>query len=237
MERERLILDHLQICKAVALRIQRMLPVQFELDDLIHEGVFGLIDAANKYDLNRQVEFSSYARHRIRGAILDSIRELDFASRGLRDRCKKMNAITGKLGNELLRDPTEDEIAERLEISVANLRKLRFDAQSLTHMSTNRINPGDNTEVELEFPNREETQPDYMLSRVEMHAALDKAMKPLPPRQQQVIRAYYSGAKTIKEIGDWLRVTECRVHQLHQSALARMQTQLRASGVHSGRAF
>jgi len=119
----------------------------------------------------------------------------------------------------------------------AQLRKLRFDAHSLGHVSTTYSCPADDNVMEHEFPSRPETRPDNMFARVQMQAVLDKAMKPLRPRQQQVVLAYYSGQKTMKEIGHSLGINESRVSQLHKAALARMQTELRAQGVHSGGAF
>jgi RNA polymerase sigma factor for flagellar operon FliA len=235
-DRDGWILENLSICKAIALRIQKTVPGQVELDDLIQAGVLGLIDAAEKYDPTKQVEFSSYARHRIRGAILDSLRELDFASRDLRRRWKKMEAATGELRNTLHRDPTESEIAEWLNIGIEELRILKCEAQSASYVSTQYTSAEGET-VEQEFIGPEETRPDNVFCQAEMRAALDKAMKPLPPRQQQVVTAYYSGQKTMKEIGDWLGITECRVSQLHKSALVKMETVLRANGVHSGGAF
>jgi len=118
VERDRVILDHLKICKAIAHQIQKTVPVHVELEDLIHAGVLGLLDAADKYNPSKQVQFSSYAKHRIRGAILDSLRKLDFASRDLRRRWKKAEAITRELCTALQRDPTEEEIAERLHIHI-----------------------------------------------------------------------------------------------------------------------
>jgi RNA polymerase sigma factor for flagellar operon FliA len=236
-ERDRLILEHLNICKSMALRIQRTVPAQVELDDLIHAGVLGLMDAADKYDAAKGVAFASYASHRIRGAILDSLRELDLASRDLRRRCRKMDAVTDDLYKTLHRAPSEEEIAERLNVSVAELRKLRFEAHSVTHVSTCYVSPVDDSLIERDVPAGLETQPDNMLAQLQMQSALDKAMKPLRPRQLQVVAAYYSGNKTMKEIATSMGIVESRVSQLHKSALAKMQTELRASGVHSGGAF
>src|SRR5437868_4947896 len=109
-ERNLRILDHVASCKAIATQIQRRLPGDVELDDLIQAGMLGLMDAADKYEPSRQVEFSSYAKHRIRGAILDSLRELDFASRDLRRRSKMMDAAASQLSHELQRNPAEEEV-------------------------------------------------------------------------------------------------------------------------------
>src|ERR1700730_9249179 len=109
--RDRIILEHLPLVKAIAVRVHENLPVHVDLDDLVHAGVLGLFDAATKYNPEKQVAFSSYAKHRIKGAILDSLRQLDWASRDLRRRHKQVEAATRELASTLQRTPTEAEIA------------------------------------------------------------------------------------------------------------------------------
>src|SRR5271169_6551409 len=116
--RDRIVLDHLPLVKAIAIRVHENLPVHVDLDDLVHAGVLGLFDAASKYNADKQVAFSSYAKHRIKGAILDSLRQLDWASRDLRKRQKLVEAITRELSDKLKRAPTEAEIAEKLGIGI-----------------------------------------------------------------------------------------------------------------------
>src|SRR6266700_8408911 len=108
-ERDRLVLEHLPLVRAIAVRVYENLPVHVELDDLVHAGVLGLFDAASKYDNNKQVTFKGYAKHRIKGAILDSLRDMDWASRDLRKRQKQVDSITRDLGVLLGRVPTENE--------------------------------------------------------------------------------------------------------------------------------
>src|ERR1700682_1621730 len=112
--RDRVVLEHLPLVKAIAVRVHENLPVQVELDDLVHAGVLGLFDAASKFNPDKQVAFSSYARYRIKGAILDSLRQLDWASRDLRRLHKRVEAATRELQATLQRTPTEAEIAEKL---------------------------------------------------------------------------------------------------------------------------
>ncbi|HOK47564.1 MAG TPA: sigma-70 family RNA polymerase sigma factor, partial [Bryobacteraceae bacterium] len=106
-ERDRLILEHLPLVKAIAVRVHENLPVHVDLDDLVHAGILGLFDAAEKYRPEKNVAFSSYAKHRIKGAILDSLRQLDWASRDLRRRHKQVEAVTRELSAALQRNPTE----------------------------------------------------------------------------------------------------------------------------------
>ena len=118
--RDEIVLEHLSLVKAIAIRVHENLPVHVDLDDLIHAGVLGLFDAATKYDPDKKVVFQSYAKHRIKGAILDSLRQLDWASRDLRKRQKQLEAVTRDLTAQLGRAPTEMEIAEGAGVRPSN---------------------------------------------------------------------------------------------------------------------
>jgi len=236
-QRERLILDHCGIAKAIALQIHKTLPEYVDLDDLIQVGLMGLMDAAKKYDPAKNVEFSCYAKYRIRGAILDGLRKLDIASRDQRRLLKRVDTARHELRATLQRDPTETEIAERLNTDVARLRKIMCVVNAAGEISTSYSSPQDEKPLQHECEGRPDTRPDYMFSRVQLRGALEKAMKQLRPRQQQVVHAYYSEQKTMKEIACSLGINESRVSQLHKAALANMQTQLLAHGVQSCGAF
>src|SRR5947209_9652416 len=116
--RDQIVLENLSLVKAIAIRVHENLPVHVDLDDLIHAGILGLFDAATKYDVDKGLPFSSYAKHRIKGAILDSLRQLDWASRDLRRRHRQMEAAARDLSTELQRSPTEQEIADKLGVEV-----------------------------------------------------------------------------------------------------------------------
>src|SRR4029079_18557884 len=113
-QRDQIVLDHLPLVKAIAIRVHENLPVHVDLDDLIHAGVMGLFDAVTKYDGAKNVAFHSYAKHRIKGAILDSLRQLDWASRDLRRRQKQVEGATRELASKLGRNPTESEVAKKM---------------------------------------------------------------------------------------------------------------------------
>src|SRR5690242_19080571 len=125
--RDRVVLEHVPLVKAIAVRVHENLPVHVDLDDLVHAGILGLFDAASKFNPDKQVVFSSYAKHRIKGAILDSLRQLDWASRDMRRRHKQLEAVTRDLAAELQRTPTEAEIAERLGVDVDRWRQMMVD--------------------------------------------------------------------------------------------------------------
>ena len=160
----------------------------------------------------------------------------DFTSREVRRWSKVMEGVVSQLANALQRNPTEEEIAGRLGIPVDELQRLRLEAQSIRHVSTSFVNPADDVEGELDFPSEQQT-PDRVCIQAQTLAALGEAMKPLPPRQHQVVMDYYVGEKSMREIGDSLGISESRVGQLHKSALARMGTALRASGICNAAAF
>src|SRR5664279_1457103 len=129
-KRDRVVLDHLPLVRAIAVRVHENLPVHVEVDDMVHAGILGLFDAADKFDPEKQVVFSSYAKHRIKGAILDSLRQLDWASRDLRRRHKQLEAATRALSAELQRMPTEAEIAGRLGVDVDRWRQMMLDLRN-----------------------------------------------------------------------------------------------------------
>src|SRR3954449_13001467 len=130
-ERDQVVLDHLPLVKAIAVRVHENLPVHVDLDDLIHAGVLGLFDAATKYDPDKQVAFSSYAKHRIKGAILDSLRQSDWASRDLRRRHKQVEAVVRDLTALLGRAPTDAEIAGKLGVDAERWRQMQIDLRNV----------------------------------------------------------------------------------------------------------
>ena len=237
VDRDQCVLDHLGLARIVAFRVGQTLPVHFELDDLVHAGILGLLDAAQKYDASRRVNFRSYAKYRIRGAILDSLRQLDTASRDLRRRWKLIESARRELLGLLKRDPTEDEIAEHLQMDIGSLRKTLFEIRSVGEISNRAPSSWHEGSNEHEFESAPELQPDAMCSMAEMREALAEAMSLLRPRQRQVLRLYYGEQQTMKQIGLALGVNESRVSQLHRSALSKMRVELEARGVYSEKAF
>src|SRR5271168_1119775 len=162
--RDRVVLEHLPLVKAIAVRVHENLPVHVDLDDLVHAGILGLFDAANKYNPDKQVAFSSYAKHRIKGAILDSLRQLDWASRDLRRRHKQVEAATRDLQASLQRTPTEAEIALKLGVDVDRWRQMMVDLRSVGLISASSRAPEHDDLPAPDFPSKPETQPDNMCS-------------------------------------------------------------------------
>lgn len=236
-KRDHIVLEHLPLVRAIAVRVHANLPVHVDLDDLVHAGVLGLFDSANKYNTDKQVAFSSYAKHRIKGAILDSLRQLDWASRDMRRRQKQVEAATNDLSGTLQRAPTEAEVAEKLGVDVERFRTMML---YLPNGGVASASTRSNENEELpppDFPAKPETHPDSICAGEELRSVLGAAMKTLPERYHKVVVLYYTNEMTMKEIGVVLGVNESRVSQIHKSALEKMAATLQDSGITSSRAF
>jgi len=234
--RDRIVLDHLTLVKAIAIRVRESLPVHVDVDDLVHAGVLGLFDAVNKYDSGKKVEFRVYAKHRIRGAILDSLREQDWASRDLRKRQKQADLAAHGLAVKLGRTPTEAEIAGEMGLEVDKWRRIQMELRSAS-VATQPVQKDGERDILQEFPAARDTQPDTMCAHKELQGTLKRAMKALPDRYQKVVFLYYTNDMTMKEIGDVLGVNESRVSQIHKTALQKMQGMLEAEGISSVSVF
>jgi RNA polymerase sigma factor for flagellar operon FliA len=235
--RDRVVLDHLPLVKAIAVRVHENLPVHVDLDDLVHTGILGLFDAASKFDPEKQVAFSSYAKHRIKGAILDGLRQLDWASRDMRRRHKQVEAATRDLAALLQRNPTEAEVAEKLGMDPERWRTMMLDLRNVGLISAStRANENEDLPAP-DFPSKPETHPDSICAREQLRDVLGVAIKALPERYQKVVMLYYTSEMTMKEIGGILGINESRVSQIHKSALEKMQVVLEANGISSPQAF
>lgn len=236
-QRDRVVMDNLPLVKAIAVRVHESLPVHVDLDDLIHAGIIGLFDAAAKYNPDKQVAFSSYAKHRIKGAMLDSLRQLDWASRDLRRRHKQVENAIRELTGELQRTPTEQEVADRLGVDQERWRQMMLELRNTGLVSySTRANDNDDLPAP-DFPGKPETQPDSMCAHSEMRTVLMQAMETLPIRYRKVVVLYYTNEMTMKEIGGVLGINESRVSQIHKSALEKMAAVLQHNGITSCQMF
>jgi len=236
--RDRTVIENLPLVKAIAIRVHETLPVHVDLDDLIHAGVLGLFGAVEKYDASKSVSFQAYAKHRIKGAMLDSLRQLDWASRDLRKRQKQADEVTRDLSTKLGRTPAENEVAREMGISVDRWRRI-----SMALSNVGLVQPGSSRDSDqerdyiAEFPATPEFRPDRMCERRQLRSTLDRAIAVLPERYQKVVFLYYTNDLTMKEIGDVLGVNESRISQIHKTALRRMAAALESEGIHSASAF
>jgi RNA polymerase sigma factor for flagellar operon FliA len=235
--RDRVVLEHLPLVKAIAVRVHENLPVHVDLDDLVHAGILGLFDAATKFNPEKQVVFSSYAKHRIKGAILDSLRQLDWASRDMRRRHKQVEAATRDLASELKRNPTEAEVAQKLGIDQNRWRSMMLDLRNVGLVSASTRSSENEDLPAPDFHSKPETHPDHICAREQLRSMLGVAIQTLPERYQKVVSLYYTGEMTMKEIGNILGINESRVSQIHKAALEKMAVALESNGITSSQAF
>lgn len=235
--RDQLITEHLHLVNSIAVHMQRSMRVHVEVDDLVHAGMMGLFEAATKFDAEKEVNFSSYAKHRIRGAILDSLRQLDFASRDLRKRLKLVQTTTQELAAKLHREPTEEEVALAMGMDTRKWQALMVDSRTVSAASATLSRAEREDERFPEVPCAASEIPDHLFAKREMRRRLSTALQVLPTRHQQVVQMYYDHEMTMKEIGEALGINESRVSQIHKSALSRMQVVLTSAGVASSSAF
>src|SRR5437588_852939 len=230
--RDQIVLDHLPLVKTIAIRVHESLPVHVDLDDLIHAGVLGLFDAVIKYDNSKNVVFHAYAKHRIKGAILDSLRQMDWASRDLRRRQKQVESVTRDLAGKLGRTPHDLEVAAEMGLDMNRWRRMQMELRTVGVVSATP-NPDQERERPMEFASEPDSRPDRMCERRELKSTLARAICKLPERYQKVVFLYYTNELTMKEIGDVLGVNESRVSQIHKTALQKMAGVLQSEGIHS----
>ncbi|MFY9907769.1 MAG: FliA/WhiG family RNA polymerase sigma factor [Terriglobales bacterium] len=227
-ERERILMEQLPQVRYIARRIHERLPRHVPFEDLVHAGVIGLIDALNKFDLSKHVQFSSYAKFRIRGAILDSLRELDWSPRELRRKGRLVDSVYCDLSGKLGRAPNENEIAQEMGINLAELQALLAELDGLELGSLRVESPRDGKEENLtdHIPSKPEDTPFFQCLRSEMKHLLTAAISELPEKEQRVLALYYYEELTMKEVGVALGIGESRVSQIHSLAMTRLRARL-----------
>ncbi|MDA3732613.1 FliA/WhiG family RNA polymerase sigma factor [Niameybacter massiliensis] len=219
--KQALIEHYVYLVKLVAGRLSIYLNHYVDLDDLLSYGVIGLIDALDKFDSAKNVKFETYASLRIRGAILDEIRKLDWVPRSLRKKQKDLNKVYFELENKLGRTPTDDEIANTLQMTKEDYYGLLQD--------TNIANLVFIEDYELQassVKDEKNDMPDEYMEKQEIMLKLKEALDELPEREKRVITFYYFEELTLKEISNILEVSESRVSQLHTKGVSRLKVKL-----------
>ena len=234
-EEERIMVEHLPIVRYIARRIHERLPQHVEMEELVSAGVLGLMDAFQKFDPAKKVQFRSYAQFRIRGAILDSLRTLDWSPRDLRRKGRAieqaMRALTARIG----RTPSEQEVAAELQMDLGDYQQLLGELKGLEIGTLHLERSEDSGEEELAYvPNRPEDDPLFRCLQGEMKQRLAEAIGDLPERERLVMALYYYEEMTMKEIGLTLGVVESRVSQIHASAVLHLRTMLADLAAKSG---
>jgi RNA polymerase sigma factor for flagellar operon FliA len=222
--RDQLILDHLPQVKLIARRIHERLPVSVSLDDLISTGVLGLIAAIDRYDSSHEVKLKTYAEYKIRGAILDSLRGLDWAPRQQRKRAKQIEAAIAVLEQELQRTPNEEEIAVHLSLSIAQYQEWLSEIRGLTLGSLeNAGNEEEGCDLLRYLADTDEQWPYQIVERAELERLLAGAIEKMPPLEKTVLSLYYYEEMTLREIARIVEVHESRISQLKSQAILRLR--------------
>jgi RNA polymerase sigma factor FliA len=227
-EQERVLLEHLPTVRFLARRIHERLPQHVDLEDLVSAGVVGLMDAFSKFDPEKKVQFRSYAQFRIRGAILDSLRTLDWSPRELRRKGRAVEEAIRVLTQRMGQAPGEAEVAVEMALSLVEYQQLLGDLKGLEigtlHMQRNE----DSGEEELAYiPGKPNDDPLFHCLRGELEGRLSGAISELPDRERLVMTLYYYEEMTMREIGLALGVVESRVSQVHASAVVHLRVALK----------
>jgi RNA polymerase sigma factor FliA len=230
-KRDALVLSQLTEVHFIARRIHKRLPASVPLEDLVHSGVLGLLEATERYDSTRNVQFKTFAQFRIRGAILDSLRELDRASRRLRTKGQKLIRASEQLALRLGRQATEEEVANELRLDLTALRKLATILRGLEPVDRQTSSGKERTEtrdlIESAAASSEDGPFAWCL-RAEMSRHLVRAMSNLSQREKQILAMYYFEQLTTPEIASILDLTNSRISQIRFAALAKLRTHLAA---------
>ncbi len=227
-ERQRLLVEMLPLVKRMAFKIREHLPAHVEVDDLLANGVVGLVDAVAKFDATKRVKLESYARHRVRGGILDGLRGADPASRDLRRKNKKIQKLYRELEVKIGRPVQDEEVAEALGMNLAQWHRTLNEIQSVGFdFGARTITAGPTCKRPSAEPGLladNDADPFDLCYRREQHEILGRALSHLRERERQIITFYYEQELTMKQIADRLNVDESRVSQLHSAALRRLKT-------------
>ncbi len=224
--REALILEYSHLIKFIAGRLNIYFGSNVEYDDLVSFGVFGLIDAIDKFDINKGVKFETYASLRIRGSIIDSIREMDWVPRSLRQKNKELEKAYWEVENELGHSASDKEIADKLNISIDEFYKL-INEVNVSSMVSLEDFLEQNYEIGMDISSTsKKDRPEYEAELNELGEILGDAIDKLPEKEKMVLTLYYYEELTLKEISAIMKVSESRISQLHTKAIMRLRGKL-----------
>ena len=228
--RDLFVKQYAPLVKYVAGKIAMAMPHNVEFDDLVGFGVFGLFDAISKFDPDKHVKFKTYAVTRIRGAIFDELRSIDWVPRSIRQKTREVEEVVHRLEASLGRAASDKEISRELGISVAEFQKLMLKISSTSILSLNDVwySGDDNDKVSIveSIESPQSMNPDTIIEKEEIKRVIIGAINELPEKEKKVLVLYYYEDLTLKEIGKVLEVTESRVSQLHTKAIMRLRAKL-----------
>ena len=230
--REEVIKQYSPMIKYVANRIAMRLPPHIEVDDLISVGVLGLMDAITKYDSSRGAKFKTYAEFRVRGAILDELRSMDWVPRSIRQKASKVDKVVQGLQAKLRRAPEDEEVAKEMGLSLDQFHETLNETKSIPIFSLEDLGiakeSGDQQSLLDCLAGKADADPQTQVRLVELKEIIAKAIDALPEKERLMVSLYYYEELTMKEIGAVLDITESRVSQIHSKAVYRLRTKLKA---------
>lgn len=222
--RDKLVMEHVGLVKALANRLAHRLPSQVEVSELISVGVLGLIDAAGRFKPSLGVPFDAFARRRIQGAMLDMLRDLDWASRSVRKQRRDVDSAMARLRAELGREPEGAEIAQAMGVSEPEYDRMLDQLRSAELASIRQASTDEEGQSLLDVAVDLSEGPHQRLERRELRTLLAKGIMQLPERERQILALYYEQELTLAEIGQVIGVGESRVSQLRTQAIARLRS-------------
>ncbi len=229
-EADRLILEYAPLIKFIAQRIAVRLPPHIELDDLISAGVMGLIDSITKFDPTKDTQFKTYAEIRVRGAILDELRSLDWVPRSVRQRATEIAQAYATVEQRVGRAATDEEVAKELDLNVEEFHRQIGNAKSAPILSIEDLGgsgkDGEKRDIMEILAGSPDTDPQMMARVSEVREIIGRAIDQLPEKERLLVSLYYYEELTMKEIGEVLGITESRVSQLHTRAVMRLRGKL-----------
>lgn len=230
--RDKIIRKYMPLVKYVAGKVSVGLPASMEFDDLVGFGQFGLLDAINKYDLEKKVKFKTYAVTRIRGAIIDEMRQLDWVPRSVRQKSREIEDVISSLESKLSRPATDEEIAREMNLSVADYQHTVMKISGTSVLSLNDVwysgDDSDHLSIGDSIESPQSMNPDVQVEREEVRKVILEAINELPEKEKMVIVLYYHEDLTFKEIGQVLEVSESRISQLHANANLHLRAKLKS---------
>jgi len=229
-KRNELILTYTPLIKYIAARLAARLPAQVSLDDLISCGIIGLIDAINKFDLSKNVQFKTYAEFRIKGAMLDELRALDWVPRSIRRKTTDLERTYADIEKQMGRPATDEEVAKNMGLVLDDFYKLLDETKSVTFMDIEFLrqkDPEANNPTLAETFAMDDRDPFTALNLSQIKKLIANAIAELPEKEKMTVSLYYQEELTMKEIGEVLGYTESRISQMHSKAMLRLRSKLK----------
>jgi len=229
--RDEIILEFLPMVRSIALRIVHRLPSQVQVDDLINAGILGLMDAIGKFNPEHNASFKTYANSRVHGSIIDELRKMDWAPRSVRKNTRTLEQAVFELEKQNSRNPTDEELAKYMNISVSEVSQMLYDASSTTLFSLDEVKRtsddtmGGQTLLDV-IPANDTPDPLHIFSIREVKHIVKETIETLPEKEKLVLSLYYFDELTMKEVGEVLDITESRVCQVHGRAIVKLKSKL-----------